>query len=92
MDEMVKYLNGIPWTKKLKIKQEVVVYIGAEPHEVMVDTTIDYDNSETKLAAISRSDKLFDLEAKLKLKVFQERKEKKGNRRRLFEEELKQKN
>lgn len=85
MEEMLIYLRNIPWTKKLKINQEVEVMVGAELQKIMVNVTIDHDNSQAKLDAIARAEKIIDLEEKLKDKVAKELKEKTVKKRRLFE-------
>lgn len=85
MEEMLNYLRNIPWTKKIKIEKDVDVYVGGESHKVRVDANLDHDNSDTKVSALSKAEKLIDLEEKLKLKIFKEIKEKSGTRRKLFE-------
>lgn len=86
MEEMLNHLRSIPWTRKKAIEKNVEVYIKGEPFNTPVKVEIEHDNSEEKLACITRAEKIIDLEEKLKAKVYKEQKEKKGGvQRRKFE-------
>jgi len=86
MEDLMKHLRSIPFTKKEHIK--TTIEYGEYNERVPVNTMTDVDNSEEKLRAIKSYDVLLVLEEKIRQKVIEEKtKGKKRNKRRLFDKE-----
>lgn len=90
MEDLLNHINSIPMTRKQRVKKKINVEFidtnGNQQHqEVDINVMIEIDNSEEKLKAFNTADKLIDLEQKMKVKVIQERKDKKKNTRRMFD-------
>jgi hypothetical protein len=89
MDDLLEMIQSIPFTKKIKIDVMVDIPLNADSTETtkkQIITTVEVDNSKEKFEAISRSEKLIDLEEKLKKKIIKEDQQKKRSQGRLFDD------
>lgn len=88
MDELLKRITNIPYTKTVKAK---IPYINTDGDTIMVSSEVEIDNSAEKENAIKLAERMIDYADKLKSKIKKEGvEEKKNTGHRIFDKKLKE--
>lgn len=85
MDELMEHMREIPLFKEGKVDVVVPVKIEGDMRDVSVKAKVRIDNSEEKFKVLKRLDDLLTMMEKMETKVMQQRKEKRSERKRIFD-------
>lgn len=85
MDELTEHMREIPLFKEGKVDYVAIVKVEGEDREIPVKAKIKVDNSDEKFKVLKRLDDLLTMMEKMEAKVAQQRKEKKTERKRIFD-------